>query len=159
MKPPAQDMPYWDTKTSLSKSESGIKDHLRAKNCKHVGSLYDEDKGELVVIFTFLDEPYRMAFHPLTPGRPGRRSKANLPAQAERQMGRMAFYWIKSAVMMAIDGQNPEVLMPYKQLPGGGPTLQQLKEEGLLSMLSAANDGNLALPAQAGEVLEGEVIE
>jgi len=89
VKPPAQDMPYWDTKTSLSKSESGIKDHLRAKNCKHVGSLYDEDKGELVVIFTFLDEPYRMAFHPLTPGRPVKPGVRLLAHGVSRRMAKL----------------------------------------------------------------------
>ena len=154
----AKDLPFWTTTVEIEKSESDIKKLLRNKGAEKVGTMFDDDEGTLIVIFRWDEEPYTIEYRPVKPEYPDepqwredmerwRKKCVKLDEQSLRQMGRIALNHIKTLLHMALQGPHEEMLLPYQQLPGGGPTLQHLGKDGFMEAIRAATEGKLALPA------------
>ena len=144
----AQDVTGWSTNVEIEDSEAEIKKYLRRRGAQDCASQYVESQQLLNVFFVWEGEPYTLQYKPLEPRLSNRSDSAErMEAQAVRQMGRIAFNHVKVLMAMALEGNHKEMLLPYKPLTNGGPTLQQLGVARMEEVLQAAMNGTLALPA------------
>lgn len=141
MKLKAQDAPYWESsEVALEKSVQDVMKLLDKHGCAKTAVQYGRDgRGARTVDFLWQlnDRSYVARFTTLTPGYESRRSAVRLTEMAEKQMGRIAWWYLKSMLVMVQYGHE-EVMAPYllQQGPRGSFTIQQ-----------QITDGNHANPA------------
>lgn len=147
----AQDAMYWDTKTSLAKTIGEITELLDDYGADQSGTSKKSDNGKVIglTVFFILDgTAYMTTFTPLPikPNSRTQRSASEMQEAAVRQMGRVAWYWLKTVLMMHQYGHT-EVLIPYAQVRASNGQSTTLQEQGMERFLNAATGGLLALPA------------
>jgi hypothetical protein len=143
----AQDAEYWDTTVALTKSVADI-DGLIMARCNRTGKELVEVDGlpVLTIWWEMGGQIYSATFRCLKLREQRTTSKSNPKTKQANQMGRIAWWWMKSALLMYEYG-NEEVLLPYLQIPAstldGRKFNTTLQNQGIDWML-----GNMsALPA------------
>jgi hypothetical protein len=155
----AQDARFWTTEIDVTKSRYEIEKYLEGVGANQIITVYDKETRTLKVRFLYEGHVYLVEERPL-PCRPEPKKRnyefitdiqrreakdAKNLDQAVMQMGRRAKAYIELLIDNSQDG-HPELLEAYRQLPGGGPTFQQMKGvAGLMDLLQ--NGDRLALPA------------
>jgi hypothetical protein len=149
----AQDCEYWDTTVPLKRSLSQIHE-LLMERCQQVGMEMIQD-GELPIVrimFGIDNVMYRVDFRCL-PSRMAR-SRSSIPAirvKQANQLGRIAIWWLKSALLMYSYGYT-ETVAPYALLPAkttdGRGVATTIQQQGIEWMLEQGNQNKLlCLPA------------
>ena len=155
----AQAVRMWTTTVELLKSKGEIEQFLESDKvgADQIIAFYDKETRTLKVRFRLNGRVYLIEKRPLPvdieaePRSEWRKpewqaKKDKLDAQAVRQMGRLAKAHIELIISMVAEGHT-EMLDVYQLTPGGGPTFQQMRPEGLMELLQNADC--LALPARS----------
>jgi hypothetical protein len=156
----AQDAEYWNTDVPLKRSLGQIHE-LMMERCDQCGmSVGAEDETNLPtvrVMFMLDNIPYQVDFRclPIDAKRLTARTKNNdYTLKQANQMGRIAWWWLKSALLMYGYGYT-ETVIPYAVLPAstqdGKRMNTTLQQQGVDWMLQQATANKLlALPAPGG---------
>lgn len=151
----AQDADYWDTQVSWRRSLAEIDERLMELCGKTAKEVTEEDGLPVITLYWSLDGVnYQARFRCLKldwTRVTGRVSQDKLRERQANQMGRIAWWWMKSALLMHEYG-NKEVLLPYAMLPArtpdGKPATTTLQQQGVDWLLAGAS-GMKALPSNS----------
>jgi hypothetical protein len=127
----AQEFPYWETSVDMKKSIQEMASLLQSFGANRYGFENTEVSGNpvLSVVFSMGEKGYQVDFRGKEVYQPFRVKNHKL--RVERQLGRLAYYGLKSLLALAQD--MPEAMTGFLLLPGGATVHQAVEERYLLA--------------------------